>query len=117
MKYIMDDVVVYILGKVGIFFNELGEIIEILIPREVFLDLEIYCEIKDKLNYLKQNFSSTYLTSLHKDAFKKQQFPLLNLVRQILLVYHYNMVPIRKCDGYTLEGVKKFKRYFFIKKI
>ena len=26
------------------------------------------------------------------------------------------MEPIRKSDGYTLEGVKKYKRYFLIKK-
>jgi hypothetical protein len=27
------------------------------------------------------------------------------------------MEPIRKSDGYTLEGVKKYKRFFQIKKI
>ena len=28
------------------------------------------------------------------------------------------MIPIRKCDGYTLDGIKKFKRYFqVVKKI
>jgi hypothetical protein len=27
------------------------------------------------------------------------------------------MEPIRKSDGYTLEGVKKYKRFFEIKKI
>ena len=26
------------------------------------------------------------------------------------------MEPIRKSDGYTLEGVKKYKRYFLINK-
>ena len=26
------------------------------------------------------------------------------------------MEPIRKADGYTLEGVKKYKRYFLINK-
>jgi hypothetical protein len=26
------------------------------------------------------------------------------------------MYPIRKSDGYTLEGVKKYKRYFLINK-
>ena len=26
------------------------------------------------------------------------------------------MEPIRKADGYTLDGVKKYKRYFQIKK-
>jgi hypothetical protein len=26
------------------------------------------------------------------------------------------MEPIRKSDGYTLDGIKKYKRYFLIKK-
>jgi hypothetical protein len=39
---------------------------------------------------------------------------LINLVRQILSVYKYVLTPIRKCDGYTPEGVKKYKRFFKI---
>jgi hypothetical protein len=56
------------------------------------------------------------MTSLQKNADKSQKWPLLNLVRQILNVYNYKMDPIRKSDGYTLEGVKKYKRYFLINK-
>jgi hypothetical protein len=56
------------------------------------------------------------MTSLQKNADKSQKWPLLNLVRQILNVYDYKMEPIRKSDGYTLEGVKKYKRFFLIKK-
>jgi hypothetical protein len=56
------------------------------------------------------------LTSLQKNADKSQKWPLLNLIRQILSVYGYKMKPIRKADGYTLEGVKKYKRYFQIYK-
>ena len=57
------------------------------------------------------------MTSLQKNADKIQKWPLINLVRQILLFYNYKMEPIRKSDGYTLEGVKKYKRFFQIKKI
>ena len=55
------------------------------------------------------------MTCLQKNADKSQKWPLLNLVRQILNVYGYKMVPIRKADGYTLEGIKKYKRYFQVK--
>ena len=55
------------------------------------------------------------MTSLQKNADKSQKWPLLNFVRQILNTYGYKMEPIRKSDGYTLEGVKKYKRYFQIK--
>ena len=56
------------------------------------------------------------MTILQKNADKSQKWPLLNLVRQILNVYHYKMEPIRKADGYTLEGIKKYRRFFQIKK-
>ena len=56
------------------------------------------------------------MTSLQKNAEKEQKWPLLNLVRQILNIYNYQMTPIRKSDGYTLEGVKKYKRFFQITK-
>ena len=56
------------------------------------------------------------MTGLQRNADKNQKWPLLNLIRQILNAYNYEMEPIRKSDGYTLEGVKKYKRYFLIKK-
>jgi hypothetical protein len=56
------------------------------------------------------------MTSLQKNADKFQKWPLLNLTRQILNIHHYKMTPIRKCDGYTPDGVKKFKRFFRIDK-
>jgi hypothetical protein len=53
---------------------------------------------------------------LQQNASKEQKWPLLNLIRQILNVYGYEMEPVRKSDGYTKEGVKKYKRYFQIRK-
>ena len=64
------------------------------------------------------------MTSLQQNADKVQRWPLLNIVRQILSRYNFKMVPIRKSDGYTLDGVKKYKRFFqlerkgsFVKKV
>ena len=54
------------------------------------------------------------MTSLQNNAEKQQKWPLLNLIRQILSVFGYKMEPIRKADGYTLEGIKKYKRFFHI---
>ncbi len=56
------------------------------------------------------------MTSLQKNADKSQKWPLLNLTRQLLSIYGYKMEPIRKSDGYTLEGVKKYKRFFHVSK-
>jgi hypothetical protein len=111
----VDEVSKKILTSSGIFFTDQNEI---LIPRDSLLSDTIYNNIKPDLIELKKILSSSALTSLQTKADKQQRWPLLNLVRQILNVYGYKMNPVRKCDGYTLDGVKKFKRYFnIIKKI
>ena len=84
--------------------------------RDQLLSDNKYEEVKKLLPELKKIYSSSLMTSLQKNADKSQKWPLLNLVRQILNTHGYKMDPIRKSDGYTLEGVKKYKRYFLIKK-
>ena len=85
---------------------------EILIERNCLLNDNLYETLKPDIEELKKKLSSTSLTSLHKDAEQKQKWPLLNLVRQILQVYKYKMIPVRKSDGYTVDGTKKYKRFF-----
>ena len=106
-----------ILKIIGFEFDELKDLEGLIIPRETLLSDTIYEKIKSNIPDLKKNYSSSFMTSLQKNAEKEQKWPLLNLVRQILNVYRYKMNPIRKADGYTLEGVKKYRRYFQIKKI
>ena len=121
----MDEISKNILVKVGIEFDNDNDndnnnkiIEDQMILRDPILDNTIYNSIKTQFPNLRQIFSSSLLTSLHKEAGKNQKWPLLNLVRQILNVYGYNMKPIRKSDGYTADGVKKFKRFFqIVKKI
>jgi len=112
----IDEISKKILIATGIINDNQEKPDEILIFRENLLNSEIYDSIKKYIPELKKILSSSSLTSLQKPADKVQKWPLLNLVRQILHAYDYDMVPIRKCDGYTLEGIKKFKRYFQIVK-
>ena len=88
-----------------------------LIPRDMLISVSLYEKIQEKIPDLKKKFSSSYMTSLHKSAKDQQKWPLLNLIRQILHTFQYQMKPIRKSDGYTPQGVKKYKRYFLISKI
>jgi len=114
----IDEISKKILVAAGIIVNSNDYPDEILILRDMLINDEIYVSLKNDILKLKKDLSSSLLTSLQKGAEKTQKWPLLNLVRQILNVYGFKMVPIRKCDGYTLDGIKKFKRYFqVIKKI
>ena len=101
---------------IGYKIDDLNELNGLIIPRDVLLSDTKYNEVKKTIPELKKNYSSSFMTSLHKNAEKIQKWPLLNLVRQLLNTYRYKMEPIRRADGYTLEGVKKYKRYFQIKK-
>ena len=105
-----------ILKIIGIEFNEISELNGLTILRDQLLSDNKYEEVKQLLPELKKIYSSSLMTSLQRNADKSQKWPLLNLVRQILNTHDYKMEPIRKSDGYTLEGVKKYKRYFLIKK-
>lgn len=108
----IDEISKKILVATGILVNSKDYPDEILILRDMLINNDIYVSLKNDILELKKNLSSSSLTSLQKGADKTQKWPLLNLVRQILNVYGYKMIPIRKCDGYTLDGIKKFKRYF-----
>jgi len=112
----MDEDSKKILIAVGLQVEILTDLEGAFIPREQLLSDAKYIEIEKIIPDLKKSFSSSFMTSLQKNASKSQKWPLLNLVRQILSIYNYQMEPIRKSDGYTLEGVKKYKRFFQIKK-
>lgn len=110
----MDDEIKYIFKFIGLEVNNFHDLNGITISRDVLLSDNKYDEIKYLIPKLKQIFSSSFMTSLQKNAEHSQKWPLLNLIRQILHIYGYRMEPIRKADGYTLDGVKKYKRYFLI---
>ena len=115
-----ENIIMQILLKSGFVLTKyISELDGILIPRELLINDSKYEIVKEYLAKLKKHelFSSSFLTSLHKDADKKQKWPLLNLVRQILKVNNYRMKPIRKSDGKTKLGKKKYLRFFLIEKL
>jgi hypothetical protein len=90
----------------------------ITVYRNTLVNNELYFSdnIQNQIKLLKTIFSSSSLTCLQIDADKKQKWPLLNLVRQILNAIDYKIVPGRKSNGYTVDGKKKMIRFFTIKK-
>ena len=104
------------LHKCDFVFDNIEQLDGMLIPRDMLLDEKKYLDISQNIVELKKIFSSSMLTSLQTNAQKKQKWPLLNLVRQILKSNDYKMEPIRKSNGYTKDGKKKYLRFFLIKK-
>ena len=112
-----DQVVKDFLNKCSIVFDDYSQLDGMLIPRDVLLSKEKYESIKEDIEKMKKLYSSGSLTALQKNAMENQKWPLLNLVRQILKSNNYKMDPIRKSNGYTKEGKKKYLRFFMIKEI
>ena len=105
------------LNKCGIDCGSLDSLDGFKIPREVLLSEEKYNEITKEIPSLKTIYSSSYMTSLQKNAKKNQQWPLINIVRQVLKSCGFSMKPLRVANGYTKSGKKLYRRYFVISKI
>ena len=111
------EILIYkFLHKCDFVFDKIEQLDGMLIPRDMLLDEKKYLDVSQNIVELKKIFSSSMLTSLQTNAQKKQKWPLLNLVRQILKSNDYKMEPIRKSNGYTKDGKKKYLRFFLIKK-
>ena len=113
----MDNEIIQVLKLCNIVIENENDLEGQLIPRDIMLSDKTYELVKEKIPNLKKKLSSSSLTALHSNAKKEQKWPLLNFVRQILRTYNYNMKPIRRADGYTKEGKKKYKRLFIIEKL
>ena len=109
--------IILFLNKCKIPVTNLNDLEGMLIPREIFIDNEIYKNIKEEISILKQMFNSSYFTSLQSTAEENQKWPLLNLVRQILKSCNFSMTPKKVSNGYTKEGKKIYKRMFKIEKL
>ena len=111
----LENEMIAVLSEIGIQIEKLDNAKGLFIERDQLLSDTKYDEVKKLIPQLKQTYSSSFLTSLQKDADKTQKWPLLNLVRQMFSIHGFKMEPIRKSNGYTLEGVKKYKRFFLIR--
>ena len=84
--------------------------------RDILLDKDVIESYYKLIPKLKKKYSSNILTCLHLNSIKKQKFPAINMLRQILKCNGYHMIPLVKCLGYC-DKVKLTKRYFTIYKL
>lgn len=108
-------VLIKFLNNCGLKCNNLKDLNGIQIPREILLDMTLYNNLYESISELKDLYSTKNNTCLHSSAENKQKWPLLNLVRQILKLNNYKLIPLRLSNGYTKEGKKLYKRTFLIK--
>jgi len=111
----LENEIICVLSEIGIKIEKLDDAKGLFIEREQLLCDKKYEEVKKLIPKLKQTYSSSFLTSMQKNADKTQKWPLINLVRQIFSIHGYKLEPVRKSNGYTLDGVKKYKRFFLIR--
>lgn len=110
-------IIINFLNVCGINFKTISELDGMILYRDNYIFSNNYEKIKPSICELKNFLSSSVYTSLHTDADKKQRFPLVNLIRQILKSINHKLTPKRVSDGYTTDGIKKYKRIFIIQKI
>jgi hypothetical protein len=117
----MDDnekniIIINFLNTCGIACKSISELDGLMLYRNDYIFSNKYEKIKLIVYDLKKILSSSIYTSLHTDAEKKQRFPLINIIRQVLKSIEYKLTPKRMSDGYTSDGIKKYKRIFIIEK-
>lgn len=109
-------ILISILKKCNITCININNINGIIIERNILLNTDTYLSILDDNPDIKKILSSSKYTCAQKTAQDKQKWPLINLLRQLLKNINYNLEPKRISDGYTKDGIKKYKRFFIIKK-
>ena len=111
-----ENEIILFLIKCNIICKDFDSLNGIIIQRDSLLSHQLYDSIKNDLSKLKIVMKSSIYTSMQKNAANNQKWPLLNLIRQLLRRYNYDLLPKRVSDGYTKDGKKKYKRFFEIKK-
>lgn len=110
-----NSLILNFLNKCNIICNDIKNLDGTIIYRDTLLNPNLYDKIKQDIPLLKNILNSSTYTSVQKNAENNQKWPLINLIRQILKRYNYELKPKRHADGYTKDGQKKYKRLFEIK--
>ena len=98
----------------GIPYTKGDTLTDICVSRDTLVNSCQYEKIRSLVPELKKYLSSSSLTSLHRGAVDKQRWPVINILRQVLKVHGYALLPKRVSDGKTSQGTKRYRRYFVI---
>ena len=115
----MDEVLKVLLDILGIKVANEKEILNIEIEQEHLKNMDMVMIYATMKNFIKKKqYKSDYLNCLHDNSLKKQKFPAVNMLRQIMRCNGYHLDPYVVCNGYEGKGGKKIRiRYYRVRKI
>ena len=114
----LDDLIIKMLSDIDIKVDNLDNLNNLIIERDHFINNCFYPVLKTYIPLLKDYLKSSSLTGLHSNSEKKQRYPSINIVRQVLKCRGYKLVPMIVSQGYDKStGRKKTKRYYKIIKM
>jgi len=88
------------------------------IDQEILRCSKVVEEYYKMIPDLKKHYNSEMLNCLHQNSLKKQKFPAVNMLRQVLKCNKYKLKPFIICNGYDKSsGKKNIQRYYIIEKI
>ena len=104
-----------VLSQINVHFKEVKELHYQIIPRDVLLEKKVVESLLSMRNLLKSHYHSDMLSCLHSNSDKKQRFPAVCMVRQLLRANGMSMRPKLESMGYDRKtGKKLVKRYYVI---
>ena len=115
----MDEVLKVLLDIIGIKVNNEKEILNIEIEQENLKNIDMIMIYATMKNFIKKKqYKSDYLNCLHDNSLKKQRFPAVNMLRQIMRCNGYHLYPYVVCNGFEGKGGKKIRiRYYRVRKL
>jgi len=113
----MDNKVILLLELlkiINIDVSSIDKLIDISIEQQALRDPKIIDTYYKFMPSLKKEYNSEMLTCLHKNSLKKQRFPAINTLRQILKCNNLRLKPYTVSKGYEKSTGKKIVERFYV---
>jgi hypothetical protein len=94
--------------------NSIDELIDKSIEQDILRGSNIIEKYYEMIPELKKHYNSEMLNCLHKNSLKKQKFPAVNMLRQVLKCNNYKLRPFVVSNGYDKSSGKKITQRFYV---
>ena len=112
------DSIIKLFSIIGYNINSLEDLENITLNHKALQSQELVTKFYKLIPDLREIYDSHYLTCLHNNSIKKQKFPVINMLRQILKCNNYKLKPKIVTHGYNpITKAKIIERFFTINKI